>query len=137
MCLFKTDDTSAPYRGIINLGACVQARSGFSIHTNSGYLRFDTGNYTYLYDPKEKFVADNRWHFVCASYDKSNISLYLDNELIFSTNAYLNTLNPILVLGEINQGGGNYFIGDISDVRVYNRGLNANEINEIYKEIKK
>ena len=100
-------------------------------------MRFDTGAYTYLYDPRDKFVADNQWHFVCASYDKTAISLYLDNEMIFSTRASLNTDLPTLVVGTLYPGAGAYFIGDVSDVRFYDRGLSKEEINTIYEEIKK
>ncbi len=85
---------------------------------------------------------DAGWHHAAATYDGSNLSLYIDGALQSSvaTSATLptNTL-PLLIgttygsrIGGGNTGGGGSgeerFSGAIDDVRIYNRSLNSSEV---------
>ncbi len=136
MCL--TRSISSSYITIINLGDESIKGDKMCIAGYRGYLRLLEDYYTPIYDDQKDVISDGKWHFVCVSYDKTKISLYYDNEKIFTTNKTFTTVNnPKLTIGAWCVSGLDVFIGDISDVRVYNRGLNADEINTIYQEIKK
>lgn len=134
MCWFRTDITSN-WNGIMNIGALNAAKTGLSAHLNNGFIRFDTGNYTYCYDPQVIFAADNEWHFICVTYDKKTIALYLDNRPIFATNASLNTTVPKIGIGTLSLGDF-IFNGDITNFRAYNKGLNFEQIYAVYTNLK-
>jgi phosphatidylserine/phosphatidylglycerophosphate/cardiolipin synthase-like enzyme len=79
---------------------------------------------------------DGNWHYVVVTYDGSVLRLYVDGQQVAS----LNTNNAIpdynwdkpLVIGKNSLDDSRYFIGDIDEVRVYNRALSAQEVSDAY-----
>ncbi len=62
-------------------------------------------------------------------YNGTHATIYIDDAQITSQPRALNTLNA----GDLSMGmwAGNYYVGVIDDMRVYNRALTLNEISEI------
>ena len=81
---------------------------------------------------------DGNWHYAVVTYDGSVLRLYVDGQQVAS----LNTNNAIpdynwdtpLTIGKtaLPNVNGHYFIGDIDEVRVYNRALTAQEVSDAY-----
>lgn len=80
-------------------------------------------------------VADDRWHFIAATYDGSKMRLYIDgtkdpNEADRAGPIDANT-SPVMI------GKPQYaFNGLIDEVRIYNRALSEEEIYELMAESK-
>ena len=133
--MFFVRTSSSSQTMIMNLGDDSNGGLKMCIGEIYGYLRLYTDWYTAIYDARKDTLADNEWHFLCISYDKTKISLYYDNEKVFTTNITFRTVNPKLVIGAWNTEGLDLFTGDIRDVRVYNRSLSDEEINTIYSQL--
>lgn len=77
-------------------------------------------------------IAAGTWHYIAASYNGTQETLYVDGQLIGSATG---SPNPNIVNGYSDIGkysGGLNFSGLINDVRVYNRALSAAEIQALY-----
>lgn len=76
-------------------------------------------------------LTDGNWHNVLAQFDGTTRSIYVDNNLK-STDAPTGH-NAVAANVNIGKGnGGEYFIGSIDDVRIFNRALSANEIKTLF-----
>ncbi|MEM4325638.1 MAG: phospholipase D-like domain-containing protein [Candidatus Nitrosocaldaceae archaeon] len=78
---------------------------------------------------------DGQWHYAVVTYDGSTLNLYVDGSLVATrTNitAIPHTSNTPLVIGKDSNDSKRYFIGDIDEVRIYNRALTAQEVNDAY-----
>jgi hypothetical protein len=80
-------------------------------------------------------VNDGRWHHVAAVYDGSRGLLYLDGRLDISVEAAgtLRTNNFKVFIGANDEKPGRNWSGTIDDVRLYNYGLTAEEVTQIYE----
>lgn len=82
-------------------------------------------------------VADSNWHHYGFSWDKSKnsqIRVYVDGVLTATCYRTADIGLPLagnLYIGR-NVSGGNYYGGDIDDVRLYNRSLSAAEVSALY-----
>ncbi|MFC1483469.1 LamG-like jellyroll fold domain-containing protein [Candidatus Neomarinimicrobiota bacterium] len=76
----------------------------------------------------------NTWYQVVGTYDGSKQKIYIDGELqdslVWSSSF---TINSGAELGK-DMEGGQYFQGQLDDIRIYNRALSAAEINSLYHE---
>ncbi|MCK5285858.1 MAG: hypothetical protein KAJ58_01375, partial [Candidatus Pacebacteria bacterium] len=81
-------------------------------------------------------IINGQWHHIVATFDGSTKKLYVDNNLIKS-GAYpytIETNNNGSAIGRFGgTSSGYFFTGDLADVRVYNRALNIEEIELLYK----
>ncbi|MBG30478.1 MAG: hypothetical protein CMI31_10830 [Opitutae bacterium] len=87
-------------------------------------------------------VNDNQWHHVAAvlpaGSDNSNqVVLYVDGANAGSSYSTSNTINtvsdPDVLIGKRMYGGSHFFNGLIDDVRIYDRGLSAAEVQALYQ----
>jgi PKD repeat protein len=88
--------------------------------------------------PGSPAIPLNTWHFYAMTFSKSNNlhAIYRDGVLIASTTVtpgtqLINTSSSVRI-GFSEVGADEYSVGDIDDVRLYNRALNAQEINALY-----
>jgi hypothetical protein len=109
----------------------------FFIGKNSGNTSIGVQDGNYIGD----FVVgsnafDGNYHLIVYSYDNGTGKIYLDGELK-STGSFTkcNDSEQILI-GFESEGGGYYFVGNISQVQIYNRALTATEITTIYNATK-
>jgi len=86
----------------------------------------------------DKQFNDGNWHFVALTYDGTNASLYSDGEKNaseqFSTNAnvYYQPTGGGLAIGRDGDSSNGYFDGNLDDIRLYDRGLSAEEVLHLY-----
>ncbi len=85
---------------------------------------------------------DNNWHHATATFSSTNgMALYVDGVLAGSNSTILNAQNytGYLRIGYDNLNGWTseptsfYFNGSLDDVLIYERALNAGEVNTLYK----
>lgn len=116
------------------------ASTGYKIELligdDSGKLKVTTlGGETFIVSTPDT-IADNAWHFIAVTGDKTNspfnLSIYLDTTLVDYEPQFDNqgdmTNASDLVIG----GTANFFAGSLDDIRIYKAALKAAEIAEIY-----
>jgi len=82
-------------------------------------------------------ITYNKWHFITQIVKKNSMEFYIDGKLTDTFNLQSND--------SFKLNGGYLYIGDkwhhknhsISNVRIFNRALNQNEINQLFKGITK
>jgi hypothetical protein len=85
-------------------------------------------------------LADNKWHQVTQTYDGTNARVYVDGDLkindssTFSGNLR-NTSNKQINIGRW-RGSGIFQDGNISSVKVYNRALTEQEIQQNFNALR-
>lgn len=94
------------------------------------------GGYKAVYIDKSA-LSNGSWYHVVATYDGSSVKLYVNAALVNSTAASgsISEVNTSLCLGNealSTSCSGQYFSGSLSDVRIYNRAINANEVQALY-----
>lgn len=101
----------------------------------SGHLRFDDGN---LHDLTYEIPSDV-WEHYTITRNTSNIKLYVNGELIYTTasTAFTCTATQATIgVSSTNTStgnGSNYFIGQLNDYRIYDHCLSPKEVAEIAK----
>ncbi|OHB55609.1 MAG: hypothetical protein A2173_01495 [Planctomycetes bacterium RBG_13_44_8b] len=82
-------------------------------------------------------VNDGQWHHIAGVYDESNLLLYIDGSVDVSDTATgtINTNTYNLLIGETERAGGKgrYWNGIIDDVRIYNKALTQEEIEQVMR----
>jgi len=84
-----------------------------------------------------KIFTENTWVHVAITYDLTNLNFYINGKL---TETKVTTVNKgstgNLLIGSIVLGSASaaYFNGAFGDVRIYNRSLSVNEINQYFNE---
>jgi hypothetical protein len=82
--------------------------------------------------------GNNRWFYFAATYDQSNVKVYIDGALI-TTRAETKTLynsTADFYLGAINTSSQYPLNGNIAQVSIYNRALTAQEIQQNFNATK-
>ncbi len=84
----------------------------------------------------KRSLEDDQWHHIAAAYDGKQIALYVDGEradaVIASGELALN--NIPLSVGENAGTRGRHLGGLLDDVRLYDRGLSAEEVKALFTE---
>jgi gliding motility-associated-like protein len=91
------------------------------------------GNYEVL--TGDSLWKPDRWYFVAGTYDGNGMKLYLNGVLIAqnSVTGPIDIYNEPVCIGRTrNYPGSAYTPGTIDDARIYNRALNASEIEALY-----
>ncbi len=88
-------------------------------------------------------IGDGNWHFIAVTYDGTTVTLYVDGKFDSSAaKPNLNTSNvntyPLVIGRQSYPDTLNYWYqnGWIDEVRVYNRALSAQEVLDIYNDLK-
>jgi parallel beta-helix repeat protein len=119
--------------------------------TDSFYLRLDNaGLVDFGYNPGDAYVikisstsiSDNSWYHIAGVYTGLKGSIYIEgNEVALSRDdpdpgGAINDSDEDLLMGCANDAGdlGYFFNGTIDDMRIYNRALSPEEIQQIYEE---
>jgi PKD repeat protein len=81
-------------------------------------------------------VSDNQWHHLAATYNASEglLKIYVDGveeKVSAFTSAITYSPEPRNSIGGSTLGSGNYFNGDIDELRIYNRAIGACEVREL------
>jgi hypothetical protein len=85
-----------------------------------------------------KPIADNAWHHIAGVYDGTTARIYIDGVESASREAtgQLATNSNNVLIGENEGGTGRLLSGTLDDVRIYSRGLAAEEILTVMKGYK-
>jgi hypothetical protein len=75
-------------------------------------------------------IADYKWHHVAATYDGSQMNIYIDAKLVSTSVAsgIITTNNEKVTIAYNFSTDGDYLIGKLDDWRVYKRALTIDEI---------
>ncbi len=97
-------------------------------------MMFLLGNIDSLQVPT--MPSTGEWHHWVGTYDGSTMAIYIDGVLVASKPASgpINTTTDPLFLGAKNDSSplGDHLDGSLDDVRLYNRGLSAAEVKQLY-----
>jgi hypothetical protein len=80
-------------------------------------------------------VTVNQWHHLVGTYDNGRMNLFMDGELVDTTESKDDTLGPRklikeLWIGKSSEEGGPFFKGKIGTVRIYHRALSPFEVGK-------
>lgn len=98
-------------------------------------LQFSIGSGT---EPKvtvDSLPTANVWSHIVATYDGTNLKLYLDGSLVGEkeyTEGILISNYPLFIVSD-EVGNYQYLAGSVDDARIYNRALSQSEITELYE----
>ena len=86
-----------------------------------------------LYTGPNTFLAST-WYSVCAMYDGANLRSYINGVFAVQTPSTFSVSNNSLGQSLLQENGFRFrlFRGSVSDIRVWNRALTANEIADMY-----
>ena len=122
----------------VNNGGQLQNSFVFGVHP----LKTD-GSYEYeKHVCGSENVSINKWHFVCGSFDGTNIKIYEDGKLAgqwaYDGERWISAFfegSPDLRLG-LDRSGGSRFKGQLDELRIYKQALTEQEIFSLYKQYK-
>jgi hypothetical protein len=115
---------------------------GFQLMFNGGGVSgfFDVGNGTAegrASWPQQ--LVGGTWYYYVGVYDGATVSAYLNGVQVasaaFAGGAIAAGTGPAINVARNPTYAGDYFIGAISDVRIYNRALSAAEILALYQSM--
>jgi hypothetical protein len=75
------------------------------------------------------------WYFIVATYDGSNLKLYVNGALAASQagSGTISSTTADLMVGKANYGSGaGYFNGSIRDLQIYHQGITATQVSSLY-----
>jgi formylglycine-generating enzyme required for sulfatase activity len=101
---------------------------GYSTSDNTLDIQFHDGFYNSPWA-----LNDNNWHHAVAVIEPSVVRLYVDGKLVGSQSYSRTSLDGSQFrIGRHNAGDPQWFKGQIDDVRIYNRALDARQVAELY-----
>jgi len=120
------------YHGLVCKEAPSNPQTGFQLGLDGNAVGTEVAS-TGLYGTVA--VNDGSWHAVCGIFDYTGeqLSIYVDGQL------YNSDATPISLPGStyplyvgVERELNYFFVGSISDVRIYNRALSSNEVAQLY-----
>jgi len=105
-------------------------------------VRIKNGNFDFYLNNGENVYSDNNivslskntWHHLTLSIGNGYIKAYLNGDVVMTQNYITEgTFNNTESLFIGQEGEGDYFNGQIDEVKIYNRALSAPEITKNYK----
>jgi len=144
---FKTNNTDPQVSFLVNKGGFGSEASGENMnygfwitylgHLQAGFEAKDSSNY---FVTSKKPVNDNKWHYATVTYDGALLKLFIDGVLDHSINT--NNVNPdITGKNRIAIAANSLFkdklyIGDVDEVRIWDRSLTTAEVYDAYTQNK-
>ena len=143
------DDWSIYNNNTQRLISCTEG-GGWNFEPSGGKMQFPIGTGTSSNTYKTVKSTTNLaslsagWHMFTGTYDGLNLKIYIDGKLentsiAYTTHTpiYYHTSNAIFIGAEAGDSAtkpaGSYFIGKISDVRIYAKPLTENEVLDLYQ----
>jgi hypothetical protein len=131
----KNDDSSNGH--IVNCGGGWSDK-GYSMFWYNGNIRIELQNSSKTVCDNSA-PSDNEWHHIAFIWEKTSgtITLYIDGVAQSTTGSFtqsIGTPSQNLNIGR-NEKHSNYFNGSITEVRIYDGALTANEIKSLYSSL--
>jgi len=100
------------------------------------YVKGPKAQFGFRYGACDPFDPDNltidQWYHVVGTMNGSVIQVYVNGILKNSTSCTSATGRNTLIIGKASWSDTNYFNGSVDEIRIYNRSLSSNEVNELY-----
>ena len=109
------------------------ANSGIRLAQSSGYVYFvyQSGGTTYSQRTNNVVLSNNNWSYVCYVFNGSAITGYINGALAATVTASNNPYHTVRIIGASFTTAGRW-LGNVDEVRIYNRALSAAEIYAFY-----
>ena len=109
-------------------------------NSDTAFLRVFSDWNTYDDIEGDTIVSKNEWHHIAGTFDSGNAAVYVDGQLDGSTamsvTSIMNDVQPLTIGAFWSYCGVDSLVatlrGKIDDVRIYDRALSAQEIEELY-----
>ena len=108
-------------------------RWGLHSPSASGLIRFFVHTDASYHSPYSGIVFDNNWHHIVGTYDREKIRLYVDGSEMETGTSETGVMTDATVRNFSISLSDYPFNGTIDQVRVYNRALLVDEINQSYQ----
>ncbi len=119
------------------------ANAGCFLFHNTKYIVYIDGNGKVsfaIYNPTYHSIVtnwsdrilDTDWHFIAATYDGESMKLFIDNQLMKSSEQSGNLNSRVTELHIGNQSSYRFIDGLMDEVAIYNRAITIDEINTMY-----
>ncbi len=115
------------------------------LRSATSLLQFTIFSAVDVYDNlySDNTIETNGWHHIATTFDQGQAKIYVDGvpngSKTMSVSSIMNDDNPLIFGGYWNYCETGTFAqrlnGILDDVRIYNKALSSEEINEIYREI--
>lgn len=134
---FKTTATpSSPYGSTLVAWGAESGNEMFGLKVySSTQMKLTNWTNAYLFTvPTGANTLDGKWHYVVATFDGSNATIYYDNHNLGTQAVSFNTtLSSIgLVLGSQTGNNDSPYNGSLDEVAIYNKVLTATQISAHY-----
>lgn len=119
-------------------------RDGYNIYflgsstTNTSFTaeRFVAGSSFSVSITLNQSISVNNWSYIVSTYDGTTLSLYRNGSLVGTPTTTTGNITNTSKALTIGVRGGNYFAGNISNAKIYNRALTASEIQQNFNAIR-
>lgn len=130
-----TNDAS--FRGIIMKSSDINWNDGYGMFQNNGLFTFFINAYNGT-QVITVYLGTFSMANIVGVYDGTNLKLYKDGSLIGTGSSYNTAISNSSGLLDVGRGSGafGYWGGIISEVAIYNRGLNSTEILNNFNKTK-
>jgi len=144
---FKTSNTDPTVSFLVNKGGFGSEAQGENMnygiwltyqgHLQAGFEAIDSSNY---FVTSKKPVNDNKWHYATVTYDGSILKLFMDGVLDASINT--NNSKPDITgqnriaIAANSLYKDKLYLGDVDEVRIWNRALTTAEVHDAYTQNK-
>jgi hypothetical protein len=144
---FKTSNTDPTVSFLVNKGGFGSEAQGENMnygmwktyqgHLQAGFEAKDSSNY---FVTSKKPVNDNKWHYATVTYDGSILKLFVDGVLDASLDTNNsepdNTTQNRIAIAANSLYKDKLYLGNIDEVRIWNRALTTAEVYDAYTQNK-
>ncbi len=144
---FKTSNTDPTVSFLVNKGGFGSEAQGENMnygiwltyqgHLQAGFEATDSSNY---FVTSKKPVNDNKWHYATVTYDGSILKLFMDGVLdasIKTNNSKPDSTGQNRIAIAANSlYKDKLYLGDVDEVRIWNRALTTAEVHDAYTQNK-
>jgi hypothetical protein len=144
--IYPTIDPGAGnYTGIFNressdVGAVRDGYNVFVVQSGSNVLisseRFAAGSVVSAGEYLATASFLNNWHHILATFDGSTVKFYRNASLKQTSGITTTNLTNNIQTLQVAQRGGQYFRGNISNAKIYNRALTQSEITQNFNALR-
>ena len=124
------------YQGILtkkDISVPVNTHYGLQLHEDDVWGQVSNGTQPHNWIPANDTVVLNSWQHLIFINTPTTAKIYIDGELITDVaNSYSQAGNSVPWKIGVDGSYGNFYQGCIDDIRLYNRALTEEEIQELY-----
>ena len=103
-------------------------------NTNPHVIKFKQSSVNKTNEVTSSILTTGEWHHIVCQRSSSNLQIWIDGNLdanVTGSNlSYITNTHNFYIAG--NGFGSGSFSGSLDEVRIYNKGLNSNEISNLY-----